>query len=157
MNFLRKLLGASEPQSVRRVIPTSAWTGHLAGLIAANIARSGLAELRNMAAFISRTDHRPALCGGTDGKLPDMTDDPDVLVYCYLKDVLAFTRIGATIERLLQLSASNAALLTKHAPDTSYMQDSVEDISQSPMVDQIAFGVALYLEEKVKRLYERNA
>jgi len=48
------------------------------------------------------------LCGGADGRLPDMTDDPDVLVYCYLKDVSAFTTIGATIERLLQLSARNA-------------------------------------------------
>jgi hypothetical protein len=48
------------------------------------------------------------LCGGADGRLPDMTDDPDVLVYCYLKDVSAFTTIGAPIERLLQLSARNA-------------------------------------------------
>ena len=157
MSFLRKLLGLSEPGSLRRVIPTSRWAGHFASLIAAQIAQSGLTELRQMAAFISRTDNRPGLCGGEDGKLPNMTDDPDVLVYCYLKDVPTFTSIAPTIERLIQLSASNAQILAKYTGNRSYMEQSVDSIVESPMVDQIAFGIACELEEKVKRLCDHNA
>jgi hypothetical protein len=152
MSFLRKLLGLSEPESLPRVIPTSHWAGHFASLIAAQIPRSGLTELRQMAAFISRTDNRPGLCGGQDGKLPNMADDPDVLVYCYLKDVPTFTSIAPTIERLIQLSAIEAEILAKYTTDSSHMQQSLNDIVESPMVDQIAFGVACELEEKVKQL-----
>jgi hypothetical protein len=157
MKFLRQLLGLPEPDSPRRLIPTSHWAGYFATLIGAQIARSGLAELRQMAAFISKTDNRPGLCGGEDGKLPKMTGDPDVLAYCYLKDVPAFTRIAPTIERLIQLSASNAQLLAKYTLDRSYMQESVDTIVESQMVDQIAFGIACELEERVKQLHERNA
>ena len=100
MSFLRKLLGLSEPESLPRVIPTSHWAGYFATLIAAKIAQSGLRELPQMAAFINRRGNRPGLCGGDGGKLPNMTDDPDVLVYCYLKDNSTFTSLAPTIERL---------------------------------------------------------
>jgi hypothetical protein len=116
------------------------------------IAQSGLRELGQMAAFINRRDNRPGLYGGDDGKLPNMTDDPDVLVYCYLKDIPTFTSLAPTIERLIQLSASQAQILAKYT-DSSSMQESLDSIAQLPMVDQIAFGVARELEEKAKQLY----
>ncbi len=149
MSFLRKLLGLSEPESLPRVIPTSHWAGYFASLIAAKIAQSGLRELRQMAAFINRRDNRPGLCGGEDGKLPNMTDDPDVLVYCYLKDIPTFTSLAPTIERLIQSSARQTQILAKYT-DSSCMQESLDSIAQLPMVDQIALGVARELEEKAK-------
>jgi hypothetical protein len=74
------------------------------------------------------------------------------LVYCYLKDIPTFTSLAPTIERLIQLSASQAQILAKYT-DSSSMQESLDSIAQLPMVDQIAFGVARELEEKAKQLY----
>src|SRR5262249_41745152 len=136
MSLFRKLFGLPEPPQQPRIIPTSHWSGYLATLIAAQISRSGLADLRQMAAFIHKMDNRPGLCGNSQSKLPDMTNKPDVLVYCYLKDVPTFEKNAAMIERLPELSTKQAQTLAETTGDASYLSNPYEDVLQLPVIDQ---------------------
>jgi hypothetical protein len=153
MSFIRKLLGLSEPEHETALpqIPTSKWAGYLASLIASTIERSGLADLPEMAAFVSRTDNSVGLCGGRDDKLPDMTDDPDVLVFCYIKDSPGFRRNADTIGKLLELNAKSAEMLAKGTGEdiNILLRQQDDDILQSPMIDQMAFSVACELERRL--------
>jgi hypothetical protein len=137
------------------VIRTSDWTSHFSALIAAQIAESRLADLKETAAFISRADNRPGLCGDRDCTLPDLIDDPDVLVYFYLKDIPTFAANAEMIERLLELDRQSAQILAKYAGGADE-QNGLGDILNSPMIEQIAFGVASCLEEKVSHPNDRT-
>ena len=104
MGFFKKLFGISESKQPYNLpqIPSSEWPGYLASLIEDTIAKSGLRDLPRMAAFVQKRNNGVALCIGRNGAMPDMTNDPDVLVYCYLQDVPAYVKIAETIRKILE-------------------------------------------------------
>ena len=157
MNFFRKLLGIPEPSHAPRFIPTKDWSGIFASMIASIIANYGMTQLRQTAAFISRTDNGPGLTRMPDGGLPVMTDDPDVLVYCYLKDLPTFVEQAAKLERIIELNATQKGILAKYTTDKEILNQCDGDVLQDTGIDLIAFHLALELEEKVAQLNNRNA
>ena len=151
MNELIKIFAEPESRKLPPVIPTSEWTSHFCALVAAKIADSGVADLREMTAFIRKPDNRPGLCGGRDCQLPDLSADPDVLVYCYVKNVSAFTSHAAMIERLLELGRERVQVYAKYGIEGDDLT-GVADIVNSTLVDQIAFGIACELDEQIQHL-----
>ena len=158
MNFFKKLLGASEPERQYEPprIPASKWSGYLGTLIEATIAESGVAALKQVAAYVNTTNFGVGLCSGEDGILPDMTNDSDVLVYCYLKDVPNFSENTAVITRILEAHAASLKILAEATGDKSYLSRVNENLSQMPMIDRLAFNTALELERKIEESPMKN-
>lgn len=156
MGFFKRLFGLSESKqpNVPCHIPTHRWHEHIFVGIDNTISNSGLRELPQMAAYVDKRDNYARLCAGQNGALPNMTNNPDVLVYCYLKDVSTFVKISEVIGKILESTEKQAQILKECglALDASRLQ--TDTASLEPMIDQIAFHVATELVRKLEQLDE---
>lgn len=103
-----------------------------------------------MAVSVDRRNNRPTLRGGQNGSLPDMSNDHDVLVFCYLKDVPTFAENTAMIRKMIDLETKENELIARALGEKSELLGRGGLWKKMAMVDQIALHAATELEKGVE-------
>ena len=129
MSFLSKLFGGGSQPFQLPQISEEQWPGYIASLLEHEIAKCGLPALANAAVYVDKRNNSIGLCREDDGSPPDLSDDPIIAGYCYVRDAPLFSEAKT--------------LMASLPPGFDH------PVPRAMVVDKLAWSIVSVLEKKL--------